>query len=119
MPLTTRSVSPVDLSIHRLPESVQQGGRGVCHIHIRPSYQVLIFQDELQCVTNGTLANLIRQLSSLSGHAEQMFTDIHREILKIDHRTNTLFLRVDRLVQKISQQSQNSSTTHGTDQGFF
>jgi WAS protein family, member 3 len=59
MPLTTRSISPVDLSIHRLPASVQN--------------------DELACVANGTLANLIRQLSSLSHHAEQIFTDIHRE----------------------------------------
>lgn len=59
MPLATRSVSPVDLSRNRLPSTVQQ--------------------DELQCVTNGTLANLIRQLSSLSRHAEQIFSDIHRE----------------------------------------
>uniref|UniRef100_A0A915NF17 Wiskott-Aldrich syndrome protein family member n=1 Tax=Meloidogyne javanica TaxID=6303 RepID=A0A915NF17_MELJA len=88
MPLTTRSVSPVNLSLHRLPDSVKQ--------------------DELQCITNGTFANLIRQLSSLSRHAQQIFSDIHREVLKIDHRTNTLFLRVERLAQKVAQQSQNS-----------
>lgn len=88
MPLTTRSVSPVNLSLHRLPDSVRQ--------------------DELQCITNGTFANLIRQLSSLSRHAQQIFSDIHREVLKIDHRTNTLFLRVERLAQKVAQQSQNS-----------
>ena len=29
--------------------------------------------DELEGVTNGSLANIIRQLSSLSKHAEEMF----------------------------------------------
>uniref|UniRef100_A0A183CH12 Farnesyl pyrophosphate synthase n=2 Tax=Globodera pallida TaxID=36090 RepID=A0A183CH12_GLOPA len=92
MPLVTRSVSPENLSLHRLPASVQQ--------------------DELQCVSNGTLANLIRQLSSLSRHAEQIFSEIHRETLKIDHRANTLFLRVERLAQKLSQ-SQGSNNLKG------
>jgi WAS family protein len=76
-------------------------------------------RDELQCVANGTLANLIRQLSSLSHHAEQIFSDVHREILKIDHRTNTLFLRVERLAQKVTQQSQSSNNLRGAaEQGF-
>ena len=97
MPLTTRSISPVNLSTNRLPASVQN--------------------DELQCVSNGTLANLIRQLSSLSRHAEQIFSDVHREILKIDHRTNTLFLRVERLAQKIEQQQQQSSQSNPNLQG--
>lgn len=83
MPLTTRSISPTDLSLHRLSANVQR--------------------DEFQCVSNGTLANLIRQLSSLSRNAEQIFREIHRETLKIDHKTNTLLLRVDRLIEKISQ----------------
>lgn len=87
MPLTTRAVSPVDLSLHCLNSSVQR--------------------DELQCVANGTLANLIRQLCSLSRHAEQLFTDVHREVLKIDHKSNTLFLRVERLTQKVLQSDLN------------
>lgn len=44
----------------------------------------------------------IRQLSSLTRQAEDIFTEIHRETLKIDHRTNTIFLRVERLAQKIA-----------------
>ena len=46
MPLTKRAVSPVDVSRSRIPDGV--------------------YREELQCVANGTLANLIRQLSSLS-----------------------------------------------------
>lgn len=83
MPLSTRTVSPVDLSVNRIPKSI---GR-----------------DELQCVANGTLANLIRQLSSLSKNAEQIFREVHREVLKIDHKATTLFLRVERLAQKVAQ----------------
>lgn len=47
------------------------------------------------------MANLIRQLSSLSSHAEQIFREIHHETIKLDHKTNTLFLRVERLSQKV------------------
>uniref|UniRef100_A0A914H414 Farnesyl pyrophosphate synthase n=1 Tax=Globodera rostochiensis TaxID=31243 RepID=A0A914H414_GLORO len=45
-------------------------------------------------------------------HAEQIFSEIHRETLKIDHRANTLFLRVERLAQKLSQ-SQGTNNLKG------
>lgn len=82
MPLITRAVSPVNVSTSRLLSGVKN--------------------DELECVANGTLANLIRQLSSLSSHAESMFREIYDEILRIDTRTNNLFLRVERLSQKVA-----------------
>ncbi len=35
--------------------------------------------DELEGVTNGSLANITRQLSSLSKHAEEMFANLFNE----------------------------------------
>ncbi|KAL3997505.1 hypothetical protein ACH3XW_11180 [Acanthocheilonema viteae] len=83
MPLTRRAISPVNVSLHRLPSSIQQG--------------------ELECVANGTLANLIRQLSSLSRHAEHIFGEIYHEAVKLDHKTNTLSQRIERLTHKVTQ----------------
>ena len=40
----------------------------------------------------------------LSGkHAEHIFGEIYHEAMKLDHKTNTLQQRVDRLYQKINQ----------------
>uniref|UniRef100_A0A915B3B2 Wiskott-Aldrich syndrome protein family member n=1 Tax=Parascaris univalens TaxID=6257 RepID=A0A915B3B2_PARUN len=83
MPLPKRQLSPVNISLHRLPASVQS--------------------DELQCVANGTLANLVRQLSSLSRHAEHIFGEIYHEVVKLDHKTNTLSQRIERLTHKVTQ----------------
>ncbi|CAG9537030.1 unnamed protein product [Cercopithifilaria johnstoni] len=83
MPLTKRAISPVNVSLHRLPSSIQQ--------------------DELECVANGTLANLIRQLSSLSRHAEHIFGEVYHEAVKLDHKTNTLSQRIERLMHNVTQ----------------
>lgn len=83
MPLTKRAVSPVNVSLHRIPGSVQK--------------------DELECVANGTLANLVRQLSSISRHAENIFGEIYHEAVKLDHKSNTLAQRVERLTTKVTQ----------------
>jgi hypothetical protein len=76
---------------------------------LNPSVQ----NDELECVANGTMANLIRQLSSLSSHAEQIFREVHHETVKLDHKTNTLFLRVERLSHKVL------NTELDNEQGIF
>ena len=52
MPFPERLVEPVSVS------------RGTLQVPV---------PDELEGVTNGSLANIIRQLSSLSKHAEEMF----------------------------------------------
>uniref|UniRef100_A0A0N5A4W7 Wiskott-Aldrich syndrome protein family member n=1 Tax=Parastrongyloides trichosuri TaxID=131310 RepID=A0A0N5A4W7_PARTI len=87
MPIVKRSVSPVNVSSHRLAPSIKK--------------------DELECVANGTLANLIRQLSSLSKQAEQIFSDIYHETVKIDHKASTLTQRVDKLKGKIDNYEGN------------
>ena len=82
MPLIKRIIEPVDLS----RSSVAPGIR-----------------NELECVTNNTLANVIRQLSSLSKHAEDMFGELFREASGIFDRANHLQERVDRLKVKVTQ----------------
>ncbi|KRY25054.1 Wiskott-Aldrich syndrome protein family member 3 [Trichinella spiralis] len=82
MPLTKREVSPVLLCRHRLPSGVRD--------------------KELQCIANGTLANLIRQLGSLSSHAEDLFAELSKDLIKIEHRTNLLQTRLDSLGQKVN-----------------
>ncbi|CAI4230957.1 unnamed protein product [Auanema sp. JU1783] len=94
MPLIKRAVSPVDVSRGRIPPNLQH--------------------DELQCVANGTLANLIRQLSSLSKHAEHIFGEIYLEAMKLEHKSNVLEQRIERVRSKVSQlDSNNEQATLG------
>lgn len=58
---------------------------------------------ELQFVANSTLANLIRQLSSISKHAEHIFGEIYLEAMKLDHKSNTLEKRIANLTEKVSK----------------
>ncbi|KJH42526.1 hypothetical protein DICVIV_11483 [Dictyocaulus viviparus] len=92
MPLVKRAVSPVDVSRVKIPPEVTNG--------------------ELQYVANSTLANLIRQLSSISKHAEHIFGEIYLEAMKLDHKSNTLEKRIMNLTEKVSKlDSTNEQTT--------
>lgn len=57
--------------------------------------------NELECVTNGTLSNIIRQLSSLSRHAEDLFGSILQDTTKLVQRSVSLKERLDVLTQKV------------------
>ena len=59
--------------------------------------------DELEGVTNGTLANIIRQLSSLSRHAEEMFGNLFNEAEVIANRSSNLQARIDKLAVRVTQ----------------
>ncbi|XP_045197080.1 actin-binding protein WASF2-like [Mercenaria mercenaria] len=59
--------------------------------------------NELECVTNHSLANIIRQLSSLSQHAEDMFADLYRETTTFFNRASELNNRVEHLRIKVTQ----------------
>ncbi|CAD5208328.1 unnamed protein product [Bursaphelenchus xylophilus] len=83
MPISLRVVEPVNVSLDRL---------GVERT-----------RDELQCVANGTLANLVRQLSSLSQHGEQIFTDMHDEVAKVNQKLDEIAIRTARLNDKVHQ----------------
>lgn len=82
MPLIKRGIEPVNLS------------RG----DVAPGVK-----NELECVTNNTLANVIRQLSSLSKYAEDMFAELFRDANTIFSRGQRLQARVDRLKVKVTQ----------------
>uniref|UniRef100_A0A8D0WZ56 Wiskott-Aldrich syndrome protein family member n=1 Tax=Sus scrofa TaxID=9823 RepID=A0A8D0WZ56_PIG len=58
---------------------------------------------ELECVTNSTLAAIIRQLSSLSRHAEDIFGELFNEANNFYIRANSLQDRIDRLAVKVTQ----------------
>ncbi|KAI9565758.1 hypothetical protein GHT06_009550 [Daphnia sinensis] len=84
MPLPKRVISPVYVSRDTLPEHLQ-------------------LPNDLEGVTNGTLANIIRQLSSLSHHAEDMFSELYKETQALHIRSSSLQARIDRLAVKVTQ----------------
>ncbi|XP_064553995.1 actin-binding protein WASF2 isoform X4 [Drosophila montana] len=84
MPLPKRSIEPVHVA--------------------RSVYQQDELQSvELETVTNTTLTNIIRQLSSLSKHAEDVFGELARDVGNIGDRANSLQARIDRLAIKVTQ----------------
>ncbi|XP_071776249.1 actin-binding protein WASF2 [Centroberyx gerrardi] len=82
MPLVTRNIEP----------------RHVCRQTIPPN-----IRSELECVTNISLANIIRQLGSLSKYAEDVFGELFVQAGAFAIRVNTLGERVDRLQVKVTQ----------------
>ncbi|NXG27266.1 WASF3 protein, partial [Dromaius novaehollandiae] len=82
MPLVKRNIEPRHLCRAALPEGITS---------------------ELECVTNSTLAAIIRQLSSLSKHAEDIFGELFNEANSFYIRANSLQDRIDRLAVKVTQ----------------
>ncbi|XP_072035901.1 uncharacterized protein [Amphiura filiformis] len=83
MPLVKREIEPVYLS------------RGL----ITPQG----VSNELECVTNCTLSAIIRQLSNLGKHAEDIFGELYNEANLLYKRSNMLQDRIDRLSVKVTQ----------------
>lgn len=88
MPLPKRLVEPVHVARGTIPEDFP-------------------LPSELEAATNGTLANTIRQLSSLSRHAEDLFGELAREAVNLSDRANSLQARIDRLTVKVTQLDSN------------
>jgi len=84
MPLLLRSVEPSHISRGTLPDRFK-------------------VQNDLEAVANGTLSNVIRQLSSLSHYAQELFTDLISVGSEIATRANNLQARVDRLAVRVGQ----------------
>ncbi|KAK1805114.1 hypothetical protein P4O66_019466 [Electrophorus voltai] len=82
MPLVMRNIEPRHLCRQTLPMAVKS---------------------ELECVTNITLANIIRQLGSLSKFAEDVFGELFVQASMFADRVNTLGERVDKLQVKVTQ----------------
>ncbi|CAD6996969.1 unnamed protein product [Ceratitis capitata] len=84
MPIPKRSIEPVHVS--------------------RSFYQHNDLQlIELETVTNTALTNIIRQLSSLSKHAEDIFGELAHDVGNISNRANSLQARIDHLSIKVTQ----------------
>ncbi|XP_068848955.1 LOW QUALITY PROTEIN: actin-binding protein WASF2-like [Capricornis sumatraensis] len=81
MPLVTRNFEPRHLCRQTLPS----------------------IRSELECKTNITLANVIRQLGSLSKYAEDIFGELFTQANTLASRVNSLAERVDRLQVKVTQ----------------
>ncbi|XP_044760684.1 wiskott-Aldrich syndrome protein family member 2 [Coccinella septempunctata] len=88
MPLPKRVIEPVHITRGTLPEDFP-------------------LPSELEAVTNGTLANTVRQLSSLSKHAEDLFGELARDAQQLYDRSNSLQARIDRLAIKVTQLDSN------------
>jgi WAS family protein 1 len=56
--------------------------------------------NELECLSNLTLANVIRQLSSLGQHAGRIFEELKSEAHKISTRTHLMHQRIENLKSK-------------------
>uniref|UniRef100_A0A3B4G9Q5 Wiskott-Aldrich syndrome protein family member 3-like n=1 Tax=Pundamilia nyererei TaxID=303518 RepID=A0A3B4G9Q5_9CICH len=82
MPLVKRNIEPRHLCHSAVPDGIG---------------------NELECVTNNTLSAIIRQLSSLSKHAENVFGELFNEANTFYVRTNSLQDRIDRLAIKVTQ----------------
>ncbi|XP_040085727.1 wiskott-Aldrich syndrome protein family member 2 [Oryx dammah] len=81
MPLVTRNIEPRHLCRQTLPS----------------------VRSELECMTNITLANVIRQLGSLSKYAEDIFGELFTQANTFASRVSSLAERVDRLQVKVTQ----------------
>lgn len=83
MPLIKRLIEPTELSRGKLGS--QQ------------------LASELEAVSVNTLCGIIRQLSSLSKHAEDVFGELFSEAHNISKRSNSLQERIQKLSIKVTQ----------------
>ncbi|KAM3857540.1 LOW QUALITY PROTEIN: actin-binding protein WASF3 [Diretmus argenteus] len=82
MPLVKRNIEPRHLCRGAVPDGVTS---------------------ELECVTNSTLAAIIKQLGGLSRHAEDIFGELFNEANSFYLRMSSLQERVDLLAVKVTQ----------------
>lgn len=117
MPLQQRVIEPVNVSRSTLPlppgdvkplvKSIAAAtGQGLAAS--AASAANISIDNELECVANGTLANLIRQLSSLSRQAEELLSGVFEDSSKLLDRTITLQKRLDALSKKFESLDQPS-----------
>lgn len=82
MPLIKRLIEPTELSRGKLTNSSAS---------------------ELEAVSVNTLCGIMRQLSSLSKHAEDVFGELFTEASNINKRSESLQARIQSLSMKVTQ----------------
>ena len=80
MPICKRSIEPVNISRTEVLKGVT---------------------DELECVSNNTMVHIVRQLSSLSKLAEDLFSELHLETCQLFERTCKVTHHVELLKSQI------------------
>ncbi len=92
MPLVKREIQPIYLSrgLDVIPKGIG---------------------NELECVTNCTLSSVIRQLSNLARHAEDVFAELYTEANFVFKKSNALQERIESLSVKVAKFE--SSTDQG------
>ncbi|CAL8377568.1 unnamed protein product [Gadus morhua 'NCC'] len=98
MPLVKRSIEPRHLCRGAVPDHVTS---------------------ELECVTNSTLAAVIKQLGSLSRHAEDIFGELFNEANSFYLRMSGLQDRVDLLAVKVTQLDSTIEEATAEHFGFY
>lgn len=86
MPLIKRSIDPIELSRGKLEDGLKS---------------------ELEAVSVKTLCGIMRQLSSISKHAEDLFGELCAETNNIFQRTNSLHERIQNLSMKVTKLDSN------------
>lgn len=80
MPFTKHVIQPIDIAQCPIPPNEP---------------------NELECLSNLTLANVIRQLSSLGAHADRIFSELINDAVNIGKRTTVVKERLNTLADKI------------------
>lgn len=91
MPLQTYHISPVNVSNTPITD---QGG------------------NDLECVTNNTLANLIRQIGSLGENSTRVFESLSKDARKLNERTKEVNRRIQGIIEKsakLDSEKENST----------
>lgn len=120
MPFVQRVVNPVYIarkhppSVHAKSKDVTDGDEGPSSAqngHRQPGFvdnvsggHALVEDNELEAVTNRTLANALRQLASLVLIANDIFMDLNKELKDITDRSTTIKLRITTLAEKVDNQ---------------
>jgi len=98
MPFPVRPIHPTHLSNGELPETVD---------------------DQLECVTNATLAQAMRQLACLLRQADDLFLDLGTQCNNINQTTVRINKRVERLREKVENYNPKKAKLPAGDLGTF
>jgi hypothetical protein len=90
MPLNAHVIEPVNISNSKIPPGEP---------------------NSLECIANLTLANVIRQLSSLGKHAADVFNEIASDTAKLTERSLVLNQRIENLRRKCAKLDYNKDSS--------
>ena len=69
-------------------------------------------KNELECLSNLSMANLIRQIGSLGSHANKLFTDLIQDAQNLSNRTKILASRINNLKNRIENLDSENEELH-------